>query len=522
MNEEIQFGMGLDTGKFFTGIKKAKGGLSDLKADAASFGSSLAEAFGGAAVITSIAVIGQKVMEFGEQIKRGAEIAGVSTDFFQDFGAAMRQTGGDAEKAKTGLEKLSALIGQAREGNTEAQATFDKLGISIVDAAGEYKGTEQVIKEISNLMHGAADANAAAAIAVDVFGKKIGLELVPALTGGAEAIDKFGKASSKLSDQDLKSISEFKQEMDSAGNTALVWAGKTVSGIVSVAKALGTIAGGGFEAYFVGDNEFKGANESFEHRNKVNAQKAQESHDDKIKKSKEMIAALKELRDVRAESPGGSNEETKMAYAMADEKELREQLATLKKDSIEYVKMETEIEKEHNKVLEARQKIQDKQDKDKKEADRKKTEEEKKQHEFLKEQASLNYEINHAEEEINKATNASKNAREKRSQLSIEDLTTSGFHYRGTLGMDQRNAFDIKELERQGEWNRIHGFTDASKERYSRADELRKTFSTDVLESERLPFKSIDEGVKETNEHLTKLLDMADTDGIPVEVTLRD
>lgn len=498
MNEEIQFGMGIDVSPLAKGIRHAKEivkeGGEKMRESLNEFGKA---AFAPLAAIASVEGV-RRVLEFGEGIERGAKIAGTSTDFFQTLNAAMRQTGGDAEKGAKGIEKLTALIGDAREGNKEAVETFDKLGIKINDTNGVAKDTETIFREVADKVHNAATAQERAAIATDAFGKKLGLELIPALEGGSAALDKFGASASKLSEDDLKTLSQLNKDLNEMANTAQVWSGKVIAAIGSVAAALGALSTGpsGLTNYFAG----LANDDAMAEKAKAIAASATKNAEG-VAEMNQIVDLMAKLDDANKDADFSEMSKEDQLTALWDKQiDLKQQIADLGEDAIASLLKQIELAKVDADIA-----------KKKKEIDKEAAAEAKKW------QADQD-KIDKASLEVAKANDKLGEAKSKRSQLSVDDLTGSRFRFSGQLGQDQQTAFQIKRLEAQGEWNRQHGFLGDSKDRFDSADKLRATLSSNVPESERFPFKSLQETSKEAADHLAKIVDNISEDGLSVYI----
>lgn len=483
MNEEIQFGLGLDTGKFFTGMRQAKGVVEDFKSSGISLGSVLKGAFAGF-TIAAITATAKALLDFAHEITVTSENLGVSTTFLQQFGYAARKTGSDAEGAEKGLSKLSQKIGEARTGNEEAANAFTKWGIALKDANGNALDTEHVAENIAKRMGEIEDPAKRSAMAFELMGK-----------GGAKLVTA------------LRELEEFKKKsegkiLDEGDIARLESAKKTLDGVGSHSKAVGGKLLGAATTVFGLSDPNALLKKKFAEIDAKSEAGADVTPD--VKKTKEYIAALRELQDAKA---GAGTD--KYIAARREEDEIASRLATMKEDSVEKVKTETELAKAHNKVLEEKKKLQD-------DFNKKQDEAAKKNEEINRRAAAMQVEVNHAMLAIAKSDDKLGDAKNRRSQLSIEDLTTNGFRYKGTLGEDQRTAFKIKRLEQQGEWNRVHGFQDDSQDRFNEADKLRATLSTNVLESDRFPFKDLKESSEEAAQHLQELLDKATGEGIKI------
>ncbi len=120
----------------------------------------------------------------------GDTVAGVET-----LQQAIRDTGGDAEGAKSALLDLARAVQSARAGNVTLAATFEALGLSVEDLArmkpsDQFRAIAEEIAKIEN-------PEKRAAVAVAIFGDKAG-ELLPILSQGAAGIDKAAEKAKQL------------------------------------------------------------------------------------------------------------------------------------------------------------------------------------------------------------------------------------------------------------------------------------------------------------------------------------
>src|SRR5579872_6153694 len=175
--------MGLNTDAFSTGIRKARGLMEEFKGSVGGVGGMLNTAFAGfGAGLSVVALISasKHLMEFAKQITITSEELGVSTTFLQQWDYAARKTGVDSESAEKGLGKLNVKIGEARAGNQEAIAAFEKWGISLKDSAGHVHSVQDVVEAASKRINEIEDPTQRAAMAFELFGKG-GVKLVESL-----------------------------------------------------------------------------------------------------------------------------------------------------------------------------------------------------------------------------------------------------------------------------------------------------------------------------------------------------
>lgn len=237
-NEEIVVSLGLNSNPFSRGLQSSlllgNQFASGMKKNFEDIGSSIKQSIAGILTAEGLNRLG----EWSESIKRTGEISGTSTDFVQHFGRVVVETGGDVQKANAALEKLAGYIGQAASGVSSATTKFKDAGISITDAGGNIKSTEQVLRELADRMADAKTRTEATGLAFDVWGAKIGGELVPALSEGSKGLDKFND-SMTLSKQDLDSLTDAMANIKMFFVELTTWVGKAIGSIAEFFRLLG-------------------------------------------------------------------------------------------------------------------------------------------------------------------------------------------------------------------------------------------------------------------------------------------
>ena len=82
----------------------------------------------------------------------------------------------------------------ADTGKGPALAAFQELGVSITDAQGNLRDTDQVMLDLADRFNGMADGSNKAALASTVFGTRIGSGLIPLLNSGGDAVRNMSTA----------------------------------------------------------------------------------------------------------------------------------------------------------------------------------------------------------------------------------------------------------------------------------------------------------------------------------------
>lgn len=190
MGQDFKFTAGFDGTAFKRGVTSVK---ADMKRFAAETASKWRQAFTVGAAVAGLKEIAEQMIA----LRRSAEDLGVSTDFLQSIGRMAVKFGGQTEDANNALMKLAETMGQARLEGGAAEEKFTKFGISLYNANGEAKTTEEIFKEIADRYRNATDAATKAAIALEFFGKT-GRNINNILGEGAEGIDAYTQSMKDL------------------------------------------------------------------------------------------------------------------------------------------------------------------------------------------------------------------------------------------------------------------------------------------------------------------------------------
>jgi len=137
------------------------------------------------------------VADAGREISKLSKIAGVSRDTMQELSYAAKMNGLETEELALQMATLGEWMVEANTGNEDIQKTFKAMGISVTDASGKLKKSDQVLMEMSDTFAQMEDGPAKAAIAMQFFGDA-GLQMIPMLSKGSKNIKNLGLEAHKL------------------------------------------------------------------------------------------------------------------------------------------------------------------------------------------------------------------------------------------------------------------------------------------------------------------------------------
>ena len=156
----------------------AKGAKTAAKWGSAIIGGTSAAAGGMMKMAQSSASAADTVDKMSQKI-------GVSRQAYQELDFICSQSGTSVDKLQGGMKSLR----NAMDGDKNAEI-FQNLGISLRDAEGNLRSSEDVMWDAMNALQGVADADEKAALAQKLFGKS-GSDLMPLLNGQAGSIDEM-------------------------------------------------------------------------------------------------------------------------------------------------------------------------------------------------------------------------------------------------------------------------------------------------------------------------------------------
>ncbi len=172
---------GKNVDSFATRAKKASAGVA--KAGAA-IGAALA------AGATAFSFAMKKVIDDADNLSKTAKSIGTTTESLSRLRYAADLSGVSFETLTNGVARLSRNMLQASQGLQAPKRAFDALGISVTNADGTLRDSEDVINDVADRFSKMDDGAAKTAIALEIFGRA-GAKMIPLLNEGSSGIKKM-------------------------------------------------------------------------------------------------------------------------------------------------------------------------------------------------------------------------------------------------------------------------------------------------------------------------------------------
>lgn len=158
--------------------------------------------------------------EYADEITTLSKTTGLGTDTLQEYGYIAKLVDVDLSTITGSMTKLKRNMDSARDGNAAAKEAFEKLGISITDANGELRDSEDVFNDALAALREIKNPTERDAAAMDIFGKSA-TELNPLIETSAENLEALKKeahdAGAVLSKDTISSLNEVQDSMDRMG-----------------------------------------------------------------------------------------------------------------------------------------------------------------------------------------------------------------------------------------------------------------------------------------------------------------
>ena len=162
----------------------------------------LAGAFAGVFAVRQIVMFGQETLALADNIGKVADSIGVSTKFLQQYQFAAEQSGINTEGFTKALRFFSKGVGEATMGTGLAKRAFEEMGISLTDASGATKKTEDLFKEFFVTLESIEEPFKRNGLLAQVFGSKVGIQMANLIKNGSVALDELAASATGVIPED--------------------------------------------------------------------------------------------------------------------------------------------------------------------------------------------------------------------------------------------------------------------------------------------------------------------------------
>lgn len=162
---------------------------------AAKWGAALAAAAGvaGAAVLG----VANSSAEYADKFDKSSLRTGIEVENLQRLEYAAGQSGVSLETVEKSAKKLNDRMSELSEGNQTTAAMFENLGVSVYNADGSMRSSNDVFDDTLLKLADMGDTAEATALGTDLFGKAY-VDMKPLLASGASGIEELKNRADEL------------------------------------------------------------------------------------------------------------------------------------------------------------------------------------------------------------------------------------------------------------------------------------------------------------------------------------
>ena len=209
--------MAADSAQLRAELDKVKGQVTKTGASIDGIGKSLKVVGGlvaGAFTIGAITAFASRCIQAADALKDVSERLGVSASALQSLQLAATQSGGSVEGLNTAFGKMQQVLGDAVNGNKQAQQAFANLNLNFRELAT--LAPDQAFGRIANSLSGVNNQYQFASFSQDIFGKGA-KDIAGLLKGGSAAVAattaELERMGARLTDLDIDKIAMLKDEV---------------------------------------------------------------------------------------------------------------------------------------------------------------------------------------------------------------------------------------------------------------------------------------------------------------------
>lgn len=206
-----------------TAVDQTRSALAQVKANleglsvAANKVNGVLAGLGAALSLGALVAAGKAALDTADNLSKLSQKTGISVESLSLLKPIAEQSGVSLESLAKGMQKLATAMVEAAGGSKEQIEVFSRLGVSVKDAAGQLRPTEDVLLDLADAFAAMPDGAEKSALAVKLFGKS-GVELIPFLNQGRAGIEelkqKFKELGLEISGDTAKAAEKFNDTLD--------------------------------------------------------------------------------------------------------------------------------------------------------------------------------------------------------------------------------------------------------------------------------------------------------------------
>lgn len=222
-------------------LRKLREQFDQASTNVQKFGATMRNALGAVGIgvgLTSLLnqfrQVADAISELGDRIVR----TGVASEELQRLEFAAIKAGVSVEELAGAFDRMNRLVSEAFQGQESAIAIFDRLGISITDTSGKLRSSNEIFRDVADVVSRIESPTERAGVLMEIFGRS-GARMAPLMFEGARGIDAVGNSlRATFTEEQTAVVKEF---ADNLGGVAYEITRLAASPIAWVAERLNAI-----------------------------------------------------------------------------------------------------------------------------------------------------------------------------------------------------------------------------------------------------------------------------------------
>ena len=179
-------------------LKTELTGLQSIAAKAFAFGGVGAVAVAATATATALITITKRAVDAGDALYKMSQKTGLAVEDLGKLQYAADLSGVSSEALQKGMTSLAVGMVEASVGSGQAGEAINRLGVSAKNADGSMRSSMEVLYDLADVFSLMPDGVEKTNLAVDIFGKRLGAEMIPLLNGGGAGLKAMGDEAERL------------------------------------------------------------------------------------------------------------------------------------------------------------------------------------------------------------------------------------------------------------------------------------------------------------------------------------
>jgi hypothetical protein len=234
IDNKVEVKITADASGLARGVAVAQGSLAKLQSQLVAIEATSAKAFSFAglagfglsltAAAASMVALVKATADYGDQLDAMSQRTGVAVEELSKLQYAAKLSDTSSEALGKGIGNLSKVMVAAANGAQESGKLFERFEIPLRNADGTVRKTTEVLYDLADVFAAMPEGAEKTNLAMDLFGKKLGAELIPLLNEGSAGLRAMGDEAERLglvlSGDQAKAAAEFNDSLDKLAATS--------------------------------------------------------------------------------------------------------------------------------------------------------------------------------------------------------------------------------------------------------------------------------------------------------------